>query len=99
MRDARFPIVTSWIEKCRPKLIIGLGLTHADDFLAIVQASEQPEQHSFDVNGHSKRMFMTQSGLVPLAILPHLTGGPNGLNSNEAIAYAAQQIRSQLRIG
>lgn len=98
MREARFPILTAWIEKCRPKLIIGLGLTHADDFLAIARASEQPGQHSFEVNGHSKRMFMTQSGLVPLAILPHLTGGPSGLNSNEAIAYAAQQIRLHLSI-
>jgi hypothetical protein len=98
MKAARFPILTSWIEKCRPKLIIGLGLTHADDFLAVVQASKQPEQHSFEVNGHWKRMLMSRSGLVPLAILPHLTGGPNGLNSNEAIAQAAQQIRSHLRI-
>ena len=98
MRDARFPILTSWIEKCLPKLIIGVGLAHTEDFLAVTQASGNPEEHSFEVNGHSKRMFMTQSGLVPLAVIPHLTGGPNGLNSNEAIAHAAQQIRSHLNM-
>ncbi len=96
MRGARFPILTAWIEKWRPRLIIGLGLTHADDFLAVAQASEPPTQHSFEVNGHAKRMMMTKSGLVPLAILPHLTGGRNGLNSHEAIAHAAQQIRLHL---
>ena len=98
MRKTRFPIVTSWIEKCRPKLIIGVSAGHAEDFLAVAQASEAPAIHSFEVNGHSKRMSLTNSGLAPLAIIPHLTGGPNGLNSNEAIAHAAERIRSHLMI-
>lgn len=98
MRNVRFPILTSWIEKCRPRLIIGVGITHAEDFLTVVQASETPELHSFEVNGHSKRMFVANSGLAPLAIIPHLTGGPNGLNSNEAIRIAAEHIRSSISL-
>lgn len=96
MREVRFPILTTWIEKCRPKLIIGLGLTHVADFLTMVQCLEKPDEHSFEVNEHKKRMFTTRSGLVPLAILPHLTGGANGLNSDESKVLAAKHIRSQL---
>ena len=98
MRKTRFPVLTSWIEKCQPKLIIGVGLAHCEDFSAVVQALEAPATHSFEVNGHSKRMALTNSGSAPLAIIPHLTGGPNGLNSNEAIAHAAEKIRSHLLI-
>jgi len=86
----------SWIERCRPRLVIGTGLTHVADFLAITGTTEDPLAHIFMVNGHAKRLHVATSGTVPVAIIPHLSGGPHSLNSNMAIALAAAQIRAEL---
>ena len=96
-RSARFSVMRAWIEKCRPKLIIGTGLTHLDDFLAITATTEIPAAHRFEVNGHSKRLHVATSGIVPVAIVPHLTGGSHGLNSDEATRVAASYILERLK--
>lgn len=96
VRAARFPIIKGWIERARPSLVIGCGLTHSHDFLEITGNQHPPEVHRFEVNGHAKRVVLSRSGIVPVAIVPHLSGGPHGLNSNEAIAKAAGLIRSVL---
>ncbi len=96
MRKVRFPIVKSWIETCRPKLIICCGITHLHDFLTVTRTNDAPEPHRFVINGHSKRMYIATSGTVPTAVIPHLSGGKNGLNSHEAIARVAEHIRSVL---
>jgi hypothetical protein len=95
MRKVRFPIIRSWIETCRPKLVICCGLSHLHDFLTATHTDDVPERHSFVINGHAKRMHIAQSGTVPIAVIPHLTG-PKGLNSDEAIAHVAEYIRSVL---
>ena len=86
----------SWIERCQPRLVIGTGLTHLADFLAITETTEEPLAHTITVNGHAKRLHVATSGTVPVAIIPHLTGGPHSLNSNAAIGLAAAQIRIAL---
>jgi hypothetical protein len=96
MRKVRFPIVRLWIERCRPKLVICSGLAHLHDFLTVTQTDDAPEPYWFVINGHSKRMHVATSGAVPIAVIPHLTGGKNGLNSDEAIARVAEHIRSVL---
>lgn len=40
-------VIRAWVEKCRPKLIIGTGLTHLNDFLAIAETTEAPHAHHF----------------------------------------------------
>ncbi|HEX6785096.1 MAG TPA: hypothetical protein VF098_10650 [Sphingomicrobium sp.] len=96
MRATRFPIVASWIAECLPRLIICTGLTHVADYLAVTATPCAPPAHLFQVNGHTKRVHVGSSGLVPVALIPHLSGGPNGLNSVEAIAGAAAYIRRTL---
>jgi hypothetical protein len=96
MRKNRFRIMTKWIERCRPRLVIGTGLTHLDDFLAITGTTEKPPAHIVTVNGHAKRLHVATSGTVPVAVIPHLSGGSHGLNSNEAIALAVAHIRTEL---
>lgn len=91
VRTVRFPVVSSHLELHRPKLLIATGLAHLQDFRHVVNASTLIE-HSFTVNGHTKRMFVSTDGLVPLVVVPHLSGGPAGLNSNAAVAQAAQVI-------
>lgn len=93
LRKVRFPIVSEWLEECRPKLLIGTGIAHLDDFMAVVKSSNV-QRHTFSVNGYEKRLYVASDGVVPLVVLPHLTGGPNGLNSNAAIEEAAKVIKS-----
>lgn len=98
VRAVRFPILKSWIERCRPRLLIGSGISHLADFLAIAGADETPATFQFDVNGHTKRVFVGKNGVVPVVIVPHLSGGIHSLNSNEAITQTAAIIRSELGI-
>lgn len=96
LRDNRFRVMKAWIERCQPRLVIGTGISHLSDFLTITGTVEQPSVYTFEVNGHSKRLYVAKSGTVPVAIIPHLSGGPHSLNSNAAIGMAAAQIRAEL---
>jgi len=95
MRTTRFAIVKAWIERCRPKLLICTGLTHLQDFLAVTDTPKPPE-HAFSVNGHSKRVYVASSGIVPMAVIPHLSGGVHSLNSFQAISETAAYIAQAL---
>ncbi|MGB4009556.1 MAG: hypothetical protein WBL16_01150 [Zwartia sp.] len=53
--------------------------------------------HTIRINGFDKKIFVATGGLVPLVVLPHLSGGSNGLNSNAAIEQAAQVIRGSFQ--
>ncbi len=96
VRTTRFPVLKAWINRCRPRLIIGSGISHLDDFLEIVGSAEPPKEFQFEVNGHTKRVFISKSGIVPLTIIPHLSGGIHSLNSYEAIERTAAIIRSEI---
>lgn len=85
----RFPLLTSQLERHRPKLLIATGMSHLQDFLYVTK-SKSSKEHVFKINDSKKRMFVSTDGLVPLVVLPHLSGGSNGLNSNAAVAHAAQ---------
>jgi len=67
-----------------------------NDFLAINEVTDIPEPHIFRVGGHSKRLHVTDTDIVSMAIAPHLSGGRNGLNSHRSISEAAQYIRNAL---
>lgn len=91
VRQVRFPVLLSKLELHRPKILIATGLAHLKDFLHVAKAQEGKDI-TFKVNGHGKRLHVATGGVVPLVVLPHLSGGANGLNSNEAVAHAAQVI-------
>lgn len=97
MRSARLPIFKSWIEKCRPKLMICVGASHKQDFMSVSDTNEADlSEYVFEVNGHIKRMFVSKSAIVPIAIVPHISGSPCGLNSYDSIVLAAEYIRKEL---
>lgn len=96
LREKRFLVLTRRIADCRPRLVIGCGLGNLEDFLAITGTTERPPARIIEVNGHAKRIHVATSGTVPVAVIPHLSGGPHGLNSNAAIALAAAHIRAEL---
>ncbi len=96
LRDRRFAVMQRWLVRCRPKLLLGLGTSFLGDFLQVAGVQGEPEMIRFTINGHGKRMVMASSGIVPLAVVPHLTGGSNGLNSHAAITCAADVIRERI---
>ena len=93
MRRTRFPIIKTWIARCRPKLLICSGITYVRDFLAMAEVHDVPEPHIVTVNGHDKRIYVSKTGLVPIVVTPHLSGGPHSLNSYQAISDTAEYIK------
>jgi len=93
VKERRFPIVESGIDVSRPKLFIGTGLGHLEDFMKVTKTKDF-KTHSFSVKGQSKRLIWSTDGIVPIVVLPHLSGGKNGLNSHESIRIAAEFIRN-----
>lgn len=93
IRGVRFPIFKSRVEAHRPKLLIGVGLQNLDDFLEVAQSDQSADEHTFEVNGHSKRLYLTRRGIVPLAVLPHVSSGAHGLNSHRSREVAAELIK------
>ncbi|MBN9021823.1 MAG: hypothetical protein J0H08_06980 [Rhizobiales bacterium] len=96
MRETRLPILRHWIEKCKPKIFICSGIGHVADFMGLTDAYPPWSPHIFQVNGHTKKIYFSDSGTVPTIVVPHLSGGPNGLNSDESIEIAASYIRRML---
>lgn len=96
IRENRFRVLKTWIARCSPRVVIGTSITHVADFLAITGSLEMPPVHTFEVSGHLKRMYLAKSGTVPLAVVPHLSGGSHSLNSNAAIKIAAAHIRAEI---
>jgi len=92
LKSVRFPVFRSWIEKHRPSLVIGTGLSHLDDFLEITGTAEKPLAQVFEINGHRKSMFSSTAGTVPVAVLPHLSGNRHSLNSYQSIREVAARI-------
>lgn len=96
VRSARFPVLKAWMERCRPRLVIGCGITHVAEYLEIAGADQPPREFQFEVNGHIKRVFISTGGIAPVAIVPHLSRGIYSLNSYESIARTAEIIRAEI---
>lgn len=92
VKGRRFQIIEEWIEKCRPSLFIGVGVSSLQDFMRVTR-TDKVETCTFLVNGKNKKIHWSLNGAVPLVVVPHLSGGTNGLNSYEAIQEAANIIR------
>lgn len=98
VRQNRFAVLKGMIEKYRPKLLIGTGTSHLHDFLTITGTEDVPPADRFPVGQHFKRMHVSTAGIVPVAVIPHFTGGSHGLNSDESIRIAAHKVRKQVSL-
>jgi hypothetical protein len=92
MIETRLPVIAKWIIKFKPSLFIGVGLSRADLF---ARAAGAGTLHSrvFEVNGHKKRVHWSTDGHANLLVVPHLSGGANGLNSDASVRIVAQIAR------
>lgn len=97
LEENRFPILRHWIEQYRPKLVIAAGLSHEADFLKLVPEYELREE-VFQVNNYKKRVALAYNGVTAMAVVPHFSGGVNGLNSNSAVKHVAEIIQSFVRL-
>ena len=99
--EASFENARQWIEKSRPKLIIGTGTSFRNQFLDIVGGEDLGEAHKWK-SGNSDRnktLYFTKSGVVPLAVIPHLSGqGASVLKyDDDGIAHAANFVRQAMQ--
>lgn len=96
--EHRWPAVKNWVDEHQPKLFIGVGNTFRDQFsLSVFGGSVELECHEVAVNGYSKKIYFGQSDGRKLVVIPHLSGGSNGLNSDEAIEKAGALIGDFLK--
>lgn len=93
IRSICFDNMHKQIQERKPRLFIGVGITHVNDFSQVVFGKQvELERHDFDVEGRKKTVFL-RSGEIPFAVVSHLSS-PSGLNSNEALGKAGKLIRS-----
>lgn len=97
LRENRFKVLSHWIDKHRPKMLIGTSYGHLHDFMAITGTQIEPDPVQFEIRSHPKRIYVTKSGTIPLVVTPHLIG-PSGLNSYDAIATAAEIVQQTLQL-
>ncbi|MBV1831397.1 hypothetical protein HNW77_11100 [Komagataeibacter sp. AV436] len=95
IREVCFTRMHEAVLQRRPRLFLGVGVTHVQDFMRVVFGREvELERKEFQVNGHGKVIYL-RPGPIPFAVVSHLSA-PSGLNSNEALRRAGQMIRDMM---
>lgn len=96
-RKERLPAVKSWIKKYQPKVFIGVGISHKEDFSRAVfgEVKNLTEKKDIIVNGHTKRLFYHIGTQNKLVVIPHFSS-PSGLNSDESLQKTGQFIAGLL---
>lgn len=90
----RWPAIYKWVNEHQPKLFIGVGNSFREEFeLAVYGRNVEMENRNFSINGYSKNIFTANIDGRKLVVIPHLSGGRNGLNSHKAIEQAGEIIK------
>ncbi|MFT8780812.1 hypothetical protein [Acetobacter orientalis] len=96
IRSICFENMHKQLQAKKPRLFLGVGITHVGDFSQVVFGEQvELERHDFEIGGHKKTVFLRQ-GEIPFAVVSHLSS-PSGLNSNEALETAGHLIRNMMR--
>lgn len=96
--EHRLPAIADAVRCHRPRLFIGIGADTARAFsLAYFGAALPLESWQFEVGGYTKKIrYATHNGRR-LVVLPHISSGSNGLNSDEALQVAGGFIAGLMR--
>lgn len=87
------PAIKKWVDKYRPKVFIGVGVTNKSEFAnAVFGMDVEFDVYQFSVNGYGKQIFYFKSAGRRLVVVPHLSGSRHGLNSNESLRIAGEFI-------
>lgn len=93
IRSICFRNMHKQIQEKKPRLFLGVGITHVGDFSQVVFGKQvELERHDFEIAGYRKTLFLRR-GEIPFAVVPHLSS-PSGLNSNEALETAGHLIQN-----
>lgn len=92
-RDHRIPMIESWSEKYRPKLVICLGKTFIEDFSAAFAAPVETYNHEV-IDQKDIRWQINPNGTL-VVILPFMIGR-HGLIRNLSIQKVGERIGSLL---
>lgn len=96
--EHRLPAIADAVRLYRPKLFIGIGSDMAREFsLAYFGADLPLETYQFAVNGHTKKLRYATHNSGRLVVLPHISSGSNGINSDEALQIAGSFIAGLMR--
>jgi hypothetical protein len=94
----RLPTIKEWVDKYLPTIFIGVGNTWRMDFSMAVFGKpvnlEKVEWKS--ETGQTKRLYHAREGKLKLVVIPHLSNGSNGLNSDASLEWAGSFIREML---
>lgn len=94
----RLPAIADAVRSHRPRLFIGIGATMAREFsLAYFGAPLPLETYQFAVGGHTKKIRYATHNSGRLVVLPHISSGSNGLNSDDALQIAGSFIGGLMR--
>lgn len=92
----RIPTIHAWINEYQPRLFIGVGIRHVNDFVEAVFGERAPlSHHQLLVNGSKKNIYYRTEDWRRLVVIPHFSGS-NGLNSNESIQQVGNFIRQSI---
>ncbi|MES2899539.1 MAG: DNA translocase FtsK [Pseudomonadota bacterium] len=96
-REHRLPAIAQAVQLHKPRLFIGVGSMMADEFAQACFGRSVPlALHEFTVNGRSKKLrYAVHNGTV-LVVVPHISSGSNGLNSDESLHTAGSFIADLL---
>lgn len=87
------PVIKQWIDKYQPRVLIGVGNSNRLDFSqAVFGKSVHFETYQFAVEKQIKKVFHAKVEGSRLVVIPHLSGSPNGLNSDESVRLAGAFI-------
>lgn len=96
----RWPAIKSWVDEHQPKLFIGVGNSFREQFaLAVYGRKVELENRSFAIDGYTKNIFCANVDGRRLVVIPHLSGGRNGLNSYKSIEQAGAIIKELMSEG
>jgi hypothetical protein len=96
--ENRLPAIADAVKRYRPRLFIGVGANMAREFsLAYFGAALPLESYQFAVGGYTKKILYATHNNGRLVILPHISSGSNGLNSDDALQIAGSFIAGLMR--
>ncbi len=97
-REHRLPAIAEAVQRHRPRLFIGVGSLMAREFGQACFGTNVPlSVHEFAVNGRVKKLrYALHNGTV-LVVVPHISSGSNGLNSDAALQATGQFIGTLIK--
>lgn len=100
-REHRLPTIKRWVDEYTPSIVIGVGNTFRNEFAEAVfgrrvalEAVEAVIQGK--TAAQKKRLYHAREDGLQLVVIPHLSGGRNGLNSDASLAWAGEIVRRLL---